>query len=549
MAMKTIAKAKTGFMILLLAVSVNLAGQGTSYPWFYRVYFRDKGDKSAADFTLEDLVSDKAVVRRAKSGITAPDIRDVPVFSGYISKIKTEGLILHCTSKWMNSALFKSSAPVDINLLLGLPFVSDVKTVKSSASKGSTIDKADPSAGLADLPPYDLPVTMVNGYPLHNSGYNGRGILIAVLDGGFTNANQISSLTGLRARKGIKSTFDFVLKSESVYNYSSHGTNVLSVLAGKLEQQIEGTAQDADYMLLRSEDVSSEFPCEEDFWAAAAEYADSSGADIITSSLGYNTFDDPAMNYKTSDLDGNTAFITRVADIAASKGILVVNSAGNERRKEWQRIMFPADGDSVLAVGAVDGNRIIASFSSAGPSSDRRVKPDVSALGVNVPVQTTGNTTGRSSGTSFSCPIMAGMAACLMQAVPRALNYDIITSLRKSSDKNNEPDSLYGYGIPDMNAALVFLQDIYVIKSEKVIIAAPNPTTGAFELVFQSEPGNFSLEILSAEGKLISRRDYEGIAGRTLLIDELENKVQGIYFVRFISATGSIVLKIIKLRD
>ncbi len=424
-----------------------------------------------------------------------------------------------------------------------------LKQSEVQAQKEAVLIKPILQAALADLPPYDLPVTMVNGYPLHNSGYNGRGILIAVLDGGFTNASQISSLNGLRARKGIKATFDFVLKSASVYNYSSHGTNVLSVLAGKLEQQIEGTAQDADYMLLRSEDVSTEFPCEEDFWAAAAEYADSSGADIITSSLGYNTFDDPAMNYNTSQLDGNTAFITRVADIAASKGILVVNSAGNERKKEWQRIMFPADGDSVLAVGAVDGSRIIASFSSAGPSTDRRIKPDVSALGVNVPVQTTGNTTGRSSGTSFSCPIIAGMAACLMQAVPRALNYDIITALRKSSDRHNEPDSLYGYGIPDMNAALVLLQDIYVIKPEKTILAAPNPTTGDFELVFQSAPENFSLEIFSADGKLISRKDYEGIAGRTLLIDELENKAQGIYFVRFTSGTSAIVVKIIKLRD
>jgi serine protease AprX len=547
--MKSAAKAKAVLSIFILAVFVNLTGQGTSYSWFYRVYFRDKGDKTANDFTLEDLVSEKAVERRAKSGITSPDFRDVPVFSSYTSKIESEGLILHCTSKWMNSALFKSSSPVDLNMLLSLPFVSDVKIVRSSGSKGNIIDKTEPSAGLADLPPYDMPVSMVNGYPLHNSGYNGKGILIAVLDGGFTNVGQISSLTGLRAREGIKDTYDFVLKNKSVYNYSSHGTNVLSVLAGKLEQQIEGTAKDADYILLRSEDVSSEFPCEEDFWASAAEYADSSGADIITSSLGYNNFDDPSMNYNLSDLDGNTAFVTRAADIAASKGILVVNSAGNERRNSWQRIMFPADGDSVLAVGAVDGNREIASFSSAGPSADRRIKPDVSALGVNVPVQTSGTTAGRSSGTSFSCPIMSGMAACLMQAVPRALNYDIIMALRNSSDRHNEPDSLYGYGIPDMNAALVFLQDLYVIVPEKTILAAPNPTTGDFELIFQSAPGNFSLEIISAEGKLISQKVYEGIAGRTLMIDDLQNKVQGIYFVRILSDKSTTVLKVIKIRN
>jgi serine protease AprX len=547
--MKSAEKIKTGLFFLLLAVSVNLSGQVVEYPLFYRIYFRDKGDNTAAGFTLEDLVSKKAIERRSKSGITSPDIKDVPVFSDYLHKIESEGLILHCTSKWMNSALFKTTSPADLNLLIGLPFVKAVKMVKSPGTKGNRIDKTEPAASLADLPAYDLPVSMVNGYPLHNSGYKGKGILIAVLDGGFTSAGQISSLDGLMARKGIMDTYDFVLKSKSVYNYSSHGTNVLSVLAGKQEHEIEGTAPDADFILLRSEDVSSEYPCEEDFWAAAAEFADSSGADIITSSLGYNNFDDPSMNYKLSDLDGNTAFVTRAADIAASKGILVVNSAGNERRNSWQRIMFPSDGDSVLAVGAVDGNRVIASFSSAGPSADRRIKPDVSALGVNIPVQTSGTTTGRSSGTSFSCPLMAGMAACLMQAVPRSLNNDIIAALRKSADRHNEPDSLYGYGIPDMNAALALLQDIYVIKPEKTILAAPNPTTGDFELIFQSAPENFSLEIVTSEGKLISCKDYKGIAGRTLLIDELRKKEPGIYFVRCISASGRVVLKVIKIRD
>ena len=211
---------------------------------------------------------------------------------------------------------------------------------------------------------------MINGYPIHDSGYDGKNVLIAVLDGGFMNADQISSLNGLRNRNGIKATYDFVKKNKTVYNSSTHGTAVLSVLAGNLPGLIEGTAPGADYLLLKTEDVESEFPCEEDFWAAGAEYADSAGADIISSSLGYFNFDDSTLNYKYSDLDGKTAFVTRVADIAASKGILVVNSAGNERNSFWKRIIFPSDGDSVIAVGAVDGNNTISSFSSAGPSAD-----------------------------------------------------------------------------------------------------------------------------------------------------------------------------------
>jgi hypothetical protein len=348
---------------------------------------------------------------------------------------------------------------------------------------------------------------MINGYQLHDSGYDGKDVLIAILDGGFINADNISSLTDLRLRNGVKTTYDFVKNNKSVYNSSAHGTAVLSVLAGKVPGQIEGTAPGADFLLLKTEDVESEFPCEEDFWAAGAEFADSAGADIISSSLGYFNFDDPTLNYKYSDLDGNTAFVTRVVDIAASKGILVVNSAGNERITAWKRIIFPSDGDSVVAVGAVDGNKIISDFSSAGPSADGRIKPDNVAMGVSVPVQTSDSSIGRSSGTSFSCPILSGMAACLMQAVPRALNSDIIEALHSSADRYNYPDSLYGYGIPDILLVLTKLQNLFLKIPEKGIIVSPNPTTGNFEIIFPSPPEKVTIELISMTGKLIFRQE------------------------------------------
>jgi subtilisin family serine protease len=330
---------------------------------------------------------------------------------------------------------------------------------------------------------------------------------------------------------------------------SSHGTAVLSVLAGNIPGQIEGTAPGADFLLLKTEDVESEFPCEEDFWAAGAEFADSSGADIISSSLGYFNFDDSTLNYKYSDLDGNTAFVTRAADIAASKGILVVNSAGNERNTVWQRIIFPSDGDSVLAVGAVDGNNIISDFSSAGPSADRRIKPDNVAMGVSVPVQIAENTIGRSSGTSFSCPVLSGMAACLMQAVPRALNTDIIKVLHSSADRSNHPDSLYGYGIPDIVLALTRLQNLYIKVPDSGIITSPNPTTGDFEIIFPTPPENVTIEIISLTGKLLFRKAYTDYAGRSIIISELQHKAQGIYIIRAISGSEIKVRKIIKLNN
>ncbi len=390
---------------------------------------------------------------------------------------------------------------------------------------------------------------MVNGKILHNSGFDGTGVLIAILDGGFFDADKINSVNSLRSRKGIKSTYDFVNKNPSVYNSSNHGTAVLSVLSGYIPGNIEGSAPGADFLLLKTEDVESEFPCEEDFWAAGAEYADSAGADIISSSLGYFIFDDTTMNYKVSSLDGNTAFVTKAADIAASKGILVVNSAGNERNDIWKYIIFPSDGDSVIAVGAVNGSNLIADFSSAGPSAGWRIKPDNVTMGVSVPVQVSQNVINRSSGTSFSCPVLSGMAACLKQAVPKALNNDIINALHISADRYHSPDSLYGYGIPDMVQALNYLQDLYIKIPEAGPVVSPNPTAGNFEIIFPSSPRNLTIEIYSIAGKILFRKDFEDFAGRTIFVTELQNKVQGVYYLRIKTGAGTIVRKIIKIKS
>ena len=535
--------------MFLLFTSYCMYGQNPTFSYFYRIYFRDKGENVAGKFSAADLLATRAIDRRQKAGIPVPDFTDLPVSKIYLDEISLLGLKLHTSSKWMNTALFKSQYTYDIKKLLDLPFVIDVKIVKTPGKKNKFNDKLDFQIIQTDLPPYDRPITMINGYPMHNSGYDGKNILIAILDGGFLNTDLISSLNDLRARNGIKRTYDFVKKNGSVYNASVHGTAVLSVLAGKIPGKIEGTAPGADYILLKTEDVESEFPCEEDFWAAGAEFADSTGADIISSSLGYFNFDDPSLNYKYSDLDGNTAFVTRVADIAASKGILVVNSAGNERNLDWKRIIFPADGDSVVAVGAVDGNNIISDFSSAGLSTDGRIKPDNVSMGVNVPVQTSDNSIGRSSGTSFSCPVLSGIAACLMQAVPQAISNDIIKVLHSCSDRYNIPDSLYGYGIPDIVTALNELQTKYIKIPGNGIVTFPNPTTGEFEIIFSYPPEKVSFEIFSITGKLLFRKDLTDYAGRTLIITELEHREPGVYFLRIVNETGVSVRKIIKLKN
>jgi len=541
-------KVVTGiFILIFFYIWNNLSGQSEAYYYFYRIYFRDKGENYIVNYLPEDLLSPKALGRRANAGIEVPDFRDIPVFREYLDQITSLGYKLHCTSRWMNTALFKTEVPADLNDLLALPFISDVKIVKRPAGKSLFRDKLDFPTYQAEDPPYDRPVTMVNGYPLLNSGFDGKGILIAVLDGGFHNADQVSSLNMLRNRHGIKKTWDFVKNNEFVFGYHNHGTAVLSVLAGKITGIIQGTAPGADFMLFRTEDVESEFPVEEDFWISAAEYADSAGADVISSSLGYYTFDDPTLSYKYADLDGNSTFISRAADIAASKGILVVNSAGNERNKEWIRIIAPSDGDSVVAVGAVDGNNIISSFSSAGPSSDGGIKPDNSTMGVSVTVQTDALTVSRSSGTSFSCPVLSGMAACLMQAVPGVTNTEIIDALHYSADRFLSPDSLYGYGIPDMIKALTKLQDLHVNIPDKEYVAKPNPTTGDIEITFRQNPEYLMIEIFTLPGETIFRQEYREFAGRVIRLTALNNKEQGIYFVRLKTENNNWLYKAIKL--
>jgi hypothetical protein len=525
-----------------------LNGQTDYYQYFYRIYFSDKG----ININLTDasyILSERAMARRQKAGITVPDFRDFPVFPGYLNQVKSFGLSLHCTSKWLNTGLFKAAEPINTDMLLTLPFVKDIKTVKSPAGKSIFTDKLDFKSVESDFPPFDQPMTMIRGHSLHNAGFDGKGILVAVLDGGFNDAEIIPSLELLRKRKGIKATRDFVTGNVNVYDYHNHGTAVLSVLAGRIDGIIRGTAPGADFMLFRTEDTADEFPVEEDFWVAAAEFADSAGADIITSSLGYGYFDDPLLDYKFTDMDGNSTFITQAADIAASKGILVFSSAGNERNKQWKRILAPSDGDSVMCIGAVDGYGAISAFSSAGPSADGRIKPDNSAMGVSVTIQISPTTVARASGTSFSCPVMSGMTACLLQAVPAATNTEIIDAIHRSADRYNSPDSLYGYGIPDMTIALKKLQDTRLMFPESEFIISPNPTAGDLEIIFREQPASIRLEIYSSSGRMIYRKDFDSFAGRSLILTALNRREQGIYFVRLTTGNGVYLQKIIKINS
>ena len=544
------------FILTVLSLFLNVAvlcaatepGPEESSLFYYRVTFTDKGNVSTGEFAPEELLSPAAIARREKCGVSPLTVSDLPVNHNYISAVAQRGLVFRCQSKWLNSALFASETKIEASALADLPFVKNVLLVKNPAdpvksasekygvtSTGSMTDAYDPNIPL-------------NGIPLHQSGFTGQNIIIAVLDAGFINADLIEALEPLMLRGGIVATRDFVNGSDYVYDYHNHGTSVLSILAGSIPGVISGTATGADYLLLRTEDDESEFPVEEDYWAAAAEYADSAGADIISSSLGYSMFDNPAMDYTFSQFDGNTAFVTRAADAAASKGILVVASAGNERNNEWVRILSPSDGDSVMCIGAVFQDLTISGFSSAGYSSDGRVKPDVVAPGVSLSIQFLPGQWHSGSGTSFSCPVISGLCASLMQAVPGATAADIMNAVRESSNRFNNPDSLYGYGLPDFVTALKKLEDQHTFKPEVKITAGPNPFFDEINLWFRDSPGHLSVSMMDFSGRLMMRKDFPVYASRSYILDGIGSMAQGVYYLKVITDAGEEVFKMIRIR-
>ena len=298
---------------------------------------------------------------------------------------------------------------------------------------------------------------------MHDAGFKGKGMTIAVIDAGFNHLPQIEMLNNL----DIKGYKGFVYENEDLFNNANqHGLNVLSCIGTNKPMQFVGTAPEAGFWLFGSEDSRSEFPIEEDYWATAIEYADSVGVDVVNTSLGYNNFDKPAKSYTHKDLDGKTALISRAADKASQKGMLVVISAGNSGDSEWRKITPPSDAVNVLTVGAIQQDSSIVGFSSRGLTADLRIKPDVMALGLGAATIDDKGHVSSKAGTSFSSPIMCGMVACLWQAFPALTNREIVNIVRESSDNFETPDQDYGYGLPDMGKAMSLAQSL-VEKKEK----------------------------------------------------------------------------------
>jgi hypothetical protein len=377
-------------------------------------------------------------------------------------------------------------------------------------------------------------INQVKGQYLHNNGFSGQGMTIAVLDAGFNSVDVMTCFDSLRANNQIKGTRDMAQPGNNVYatTMHSHGTSVLSCMGAYSNGLMVGTAPKADYWLIRTEVGEYERVIEEYFWVSGAEFADSIGADLINSSLGYTTFDDPLTNHTYADMDGNTTVVTRGADKAAEKGILVVNSAGNSGGGGWWYIGAPADGDSVFTIGAVDGNGYRASFSSVGPTYDGRIKPTVSAQGSGSAVFTPGGL-GYGSGTSFSSPITCGITACLWQVLPDYTNMEIIELMKSTASQSSNPDSLLGWGIPDLQSAIESLSVSNNQPAEKEIHSYPNPFTDRLTISFpEAVSGEYKLEIVNLQGQVLFTLNEKADLIRSLQINDLRKLSAGIYIVR-----------------
>jgi Subtilisin-like serine proteases len=512
------------------------------------------GDKKGTAFSVshpEEFLSAKAIQRRAKQHI-AIDETDLPVSSDYLDTLKKRGLEIVHKSKWLNGATVRTTDTLLIKQIAGLSFVKQVQLTKPgtalksaknkfSSEEFSAYDPAKYGSALTQL-------TQLNGQYFHQMGYRGKGIIIAILDAGFYNADKIAAFDSLRNSNRILGTRDFVDLQSNIYDQHYHGMSVLSCMGGNVPGTLIGTAPDASYYLFRTEDVSSEYLIEEDNWVAGAELADSLGVDIINSSLGYNQFDDAKMNHVYADLDGKTTRITKGANMAFQKGILVFASAGNEGNNNWKRIIVPSDGENVIAVGAVDKNGLRASFSSVGPAYGGATKPNVMAMGSGTCLVTSSQVVGYASGTSFSSPVLAGMGACLLQANPYCSAKQIKLAIEQSASQYSKPDSLMGFAIPDFEKADKMLKTTGNVPLSLESNWSVFPSPFVDYLILKNTDYNtnqdISVSIFSTNGICIYQRSFAST--ESIRLNNLANLPLGILIMRIRSGQKEERIKLIK---
>ena len=543
---------KLSFLLLFLAVTMFAQAQiATDIYW---VQFTDKDNSPYSIDNPEAYLSPRALQRRANLGI-AIDEYDIPVNPQYLQAVADCGAELLNPSKWLNGVSVHVTDPAVIEAINALGFVEVVRNCPNDPNAQEMkerwmADEMRAVEGSRGFRGYyggaEAQATQLKVDVLHEQGYDGTGIVVAILDGGFIGTENHACFDNMREEGRLLGTRDFVYGSTSVYTQSTHGTSCLSTMAAYVPNQMVGTAPKASYYLLHTEDGPNENIVEEYNWVSGAEYADSLGVDVCSTSLGYIGFDMSQWDHPFEHFDGHTAPMTIGAEIAASRGMICMNAASNEGDGVCT-LGIPADAEHILTVGAVDENGYRANFSSVGPTYDGRIKPDVMAMGEGTYVASgdggwwpyyNGN------GTSFATPVLAGAVACLRQARPYASVQEICDVIRSCGNRADNPDSKYGYGIPDFSQALELLHvEEAPAQNNNLINVYPNPSQGEMHVVL-NEGAKAELTIFDFMGRQLYTYSFNGL-NHTTLETYLNTLGSGIYFIKAVSELGNQTLKLV----
>lgn len=540
---------KTVSFTIFLLIQSFVSSQEIEDAW---VYFKDKPSSNTYLSNPISMLTQRAIDRRSNQSIPI-DMIDVPLEANYVNAVdETAGITVKARSKWLN-ALHVQGTKAAIDLLInsnGVAYIDYAnKAMAKSILKNST--KKRKFSTLTEVVNLEYGATqnqisMLGGDYLHNLGFTGKGYQIAIIDAGFKGVETFAPFSRLQDQNlengEVLGGYDFVNRSTNFYvdTGNTHGLSVLSTIGAYADTEFIGTAPDANFYLFITEDGHNETPLEESLWVEAAERADSLGVDIINTSLGYTTFDNGAYNYNYADMDGETTFISRGAEIAATRGMVIVTSAGNSGASSWHYIGAPADAKLSITVGAVNASEQIASFSSFGPSADNRVKPEILAQGQNVYVINGSGNVATSNGTSFSSPIISGMVACLWQAFPNKTAFELKELIVASSNLISNPTDQKGYGIPDFK---IIYESLHTVELEMSSIAVfPNPVIDVLYIDKTNSSGELGIQLYDFTGKLMLSKKVKHSSDYV----DVSRLSSGIYFVHLLDESQVKIVKIIK---
>ncbi len=532
----------------ILFIATLLSGQEIADS-VYWVYFTDKAGNGYQVDQPSSFLSKRSIDRRAWQGLGI-DQRDLPVTNSYLEELKAMGVEIRHVSRWLNGIAMVHASDSLFQQVLQRSFTDSVAWEPDPENLYFPVlpggRRFEPP--LSEAPGYDYgvateQVNLLRTGQLHQLGYTGNGVWIAVLDAGFTNVDSLPAFETLLGEGRLLGTRNYVNDIPLFRQQSTHGMYVLSTMAGEWDGAMVGTAPDASYLLCMTENPDQETRIEEIAWIEAVEYADSLGCDLLNTSLGYSDFDGTEYDYTYRDMNGRSTFISRAASLTASRGIISCNSAGNEGNDPWFYITAPADATDILTVGAVDSTNTIAGFSSRGPTFDSRVKPDVTAMGVASGLQGRDGGLVRGNGTSFSSPILAGSVASLWQAYPRLSAREIIRMVRQSGKNFYNPDSEYGFGTPDFLRAYWNINHTPAWADPGDLEIYPNPALRQIMVRIPEEgPGTHLLRLYDMSGRIVREMNVR-LPGK---VDLDENLRQGIYLLEIKTNRGLYHSRLVK---